>query len=454
MAGATDYTVREIILSRIPATAGGGRPLVSADNRQVAFIVLRRGQWCMSLNGVEGPLYRKVYEWTFSPDGKRLAYSAKKELSRQVVVLDGKESAEYEYQPGSLTFSPDSRQFAFNTANSKAFFAVWGDKQGPDLETLCCAAGAPSLFFSPDGQKLAYTGKRVSAAGATNSEVVVEGDHREIVARADNALIYGFSADGRHLAWGVQRSNQWQILVDGKPDPWFDRIGANSFRFSSNSLHWAYFAEQGGRYMAVLDGKPGPRFESMGDYAPVLSPDGKRWAYVGVRDGKRLVVIDGRESATYDGVHAGLLQFSPDGQHVAFGAARGLRQFVVRDGKEEEVGDKLKWMLFSPDSHHLAYAAISNGRARFVVDDKSGEAYDDTAERWACFSPDSQHLAYGAIRDGKLVVVVDNHEVGVYEGNLGTLAFEGPNLVSGVVTRLNEKFDLEVLRLEIQISPQ
>lgn len=453
IAGPTNSAVRETVLAKIPATAGGGKPLVSSDNRQVAFPVMHRGKWCVSLNGVESELYTKVSELTFSPNGKRLAFAGRRELSRNLVVLDGKEGAEYEYLPHSLTFSPDSRRLAFGTGTSNAWFAVLNGKQGPDFES--CASGGPgrpTFFFSPDGRKLAYVGMKKSAPAKLNSEVVIEAEKREVFPAGDNAIIDGFSPDSQHLAWSVQRSNQWQVIVDGKADPLFDQIGEGSFRFSSNSQHRAYFAEQGGRWMAVFDGKAGPQFDGIGDYAPVLSTDGRRLAYVGVRGEKRLVVVDGREEATSDGVAGGSLRFSPDDQHVAFGAVRGLRQFVVRDGKEEETGEELKLMFFSPDSQHLAYAVVRNGRTRLVLDDKPGKEYDGLADKWACFSPDSKHLAYGAARDNRLVVVVDGQEVGVYEGNLGTLAFEGPNILSGVVTRLDEKFNFEVVRLEIQVT--
>ena len=452
IAGPTNSVVRETVLARIPATAGGGKPLVSADNRQVAFPVLHRGQWCVAQNGVESALYKEVSEWTFSPDGKRLAFAARKSFSQNVVVLDGKESAEYEYVPSDLTFSPDSRRLAFSTASSKAFFAVLEGKPGPDFETLCRAHEGSLFYFSPDGRKLAYGGKRVTAVGDTNSQVVVEGDHCEVLATADNAIIYGFSPDGQHLAWSVQHSNRWQIVVDGKADPWVDAIGAGSFRFSSNSQHRVYFAQQGGRWMAVFDGKAGPQFDDIGDYAPVLSPDGGRSAYVGGRGGKRVVVLDGREDSTYDGVDAGSLQFSPDGQHVAFGAVRGRRQFIVRDGKETEVGDGLLAMFCSPDSQHLAFAAARNGRSRWVVDDKPGKEYDKLADKWACFSPDSKHLAYGAGRNSNLVLVLDEQEIGVYEGNLGTLAFAGPDLLCAVAKRFDQNFNWEIVRLEIPVG--
>jgi hypothetical protein len=85
------------------------------------------------------------------------------------------------------------------------------------------------------------------------------------------------------------------------------------------------------------------------------------------------------------------------------------------------------------------------------LDGIEGKVCEGIAEGWACFSPDSKHLAYGAIRDGKIAIVVDDQEIAQYWGNLGTLTFEATNRLSGVVTRMDDKFDVEIVRLEIEI---
>ena len=87
------------------------------------------------------------------------------------------------------------------------------------------------------------------------------------------------------------------------------------------------------------------------------------------------------------------------------------------------------------------------------MDDKECKEYDGMANNWACFSPDSRHLAYGASRGRKLVLMVNEQELGEYEGNLGTLAFDGPNLLRGVATRIDETFNWEIVRVVIEITP-
>jgi hypothetical protein len=111
-------------------------------------------------------------------------------------------------------------------------------------------------------------------------------------------------------------------------------------------------------------------------------------------------------------------------------------------------------IFFSPDSRHLAYVAEREGRSFFVLDDKEGKEYEAMANDWACFSSDSKRLAYGAASGGRLVLVVNEEEIATYEGNLGTLAFEGPNRIVGVASRTDEKFNPELVRFETDLAPR
>jgi Tol biopolymer transport system component len=452
------FAVQEVSLGAVPASASRVPPAISADSRHIAFVVLRGGKWGVCRDGVEGDPYARIEGLLFSPDGQRLAVAARKALDRQVVVVDGAEGKEYETLDGtSLTFSPDSRRLAFiaGPPGSARVFVVLDGKQGPDYEAIAGRGpGKPQLFFSPDSQKLAYgAGLKTPAGNPPAFEIVVEGPQRKAYPARHRAVVYGFSPDSQQLAWMDQSEARRRVVVDGKAARDYDEIGADSFRFSPDGQRTAYFARQDSKWRIVVDGQEGAQFDGLGDYAPIFSADGRRLAYVAVAGARRCVVVDGQRGKAYDDIGPKSLQFSPDGRHVAFAAVAGGRHYVVRDGKESEGYDDLKAaMLFSPDSQHLAYVAEFGGRLRFVLDGVAGQAYDGLANRWLCFSPDSKHLAYGALQGRKLVVVVDGQEVGDYEGNLGTLAFDGPGLLRGLATRMDQKFNLEIVRLEIALT--
>jgi Tol biopolymer transport system component len=449
--------VREISLGKLLATATGGKSLVSPDNRRVAYAVLRGGKCCVSLNGVEGKSYAKIEGITFSPDSQRLAYVARKGNASKVVVVNGEESREYDtVDPNSLTFSPNSERLAYIASNpgSSNLLIVRGDeKDGVEYDAVLGGGpGSPQLFFSPDSRKLAYGAARKTGKDSLSYEVVEAGAQRAVFPAPGAVGVDGYSPDSQHLAWVVEHSGKWRQFVDGQGGKEYDEVGHDRFRFSPDGNRWAYVARRGSQWLVVDKGQEGRGYDGIGYPSLTFSADSRQLAYVACRGEKYFVVTNGQEGLEYDGVAS--LQFSPDGQHVAFITLQGTRRLVLRDGKKSEAYDDVAEMFFSPDSQHLAYFAETGGRWRFVLNGKAGMEYEHLADKWACFSPDSKHVAYGAERERKLLVVVDDQEIGSYWGNLGTLAFERTNRLCGVASRMNERFDLEVVRLEIEITPR
>jgi hypothetical protein len=433
--------------------------LVSPDNRHVAYPVLHRGQWTVSLDGVESPSYRKVTGLVFSPDSRRLAYVAEKAPGREAVVVDGQESTEFgSVDAESLRFSPDSRHLALvaGPPDSLKVFIVLDGKPGPAYDVLCGTAPSRTLlFFSSDNQRLAYAAGNKSGGTNATFSVLVQGDERWSYSTKNVPTVQGFSPQSQRLAWIEDTGSKRLLVVDGKVSKEFDEFGRDTFRFSPDGKRMAYFAKFGLQWSAVLDERRGPAFDSLGDTPPVFSADGQRLGYIAIRAGDYMVVVDDKEGSPYDSVGRNSIRFSPDGQHLAYTAQRGPKRFVVRDRVEGRGYDGLREAIFfSPDSRHLAYVAEREGRSFFVLDDKEGKEYEAMANDWACFSPDSKRLAYGAASGGRLVLVVSEEEIATYEGNLGTLAFEGTSRIVGVASRTDEKFNPEVVRFETDLAPR
>jgi Tol biopolymer transport system component len=457
--GSEKLVTRTTSLGKVPLATGAASPAVSQDNRHIAFPVMRGGKWCVTLDGVPGKPYAKVAGLRFSPDGKRLAFVATKDSQREVVVVNGEEGKDFGMADSqSLLFSPDSQRLAYvaGAPDSVKQFVVLDGKEGSEFDMMCGGgAGRVLLFFSPDSQQLAYGGARKTGEGHFVSSVVVEGRERKGYELKPDVvpILKGFSPDSRRLAWLQYGEGKGQMVVDGKPDKEFDTV-SHYFAFSPDGKRTAYFAQRAGKWMAVVDGQERAGFKALGDAPPLFSPDSRRLAYIAKRGDKDLVMLEGKEGAEYDGVGSRSLRFSPDSQHFAYMAHQGEKHFVVRDGQEGKAYDRLHAAIFfSPDSRHLAYFIQQGEHSRLVLDDKEYDEYEGLADNWHCFSPDSVHLAYGAVRGGKLVLVLDGREVGDYQGNLGTLAFDGPRLLRGIVSRIAENFAWEFARLEVEITP-
>ncbi len=90
--GKLNLVTREVSLGKLPPMAVWTNLIVSADNRHVAYPVLRARGWTVSLDGVEGTNYREIRCLTFSPDGRRLAYGAVRG-DKCLVIVDGREDA-------------------------------------------------------------------------------------------------------------------------------------------------------------------------------------------------------------------------------------------------------------------------------------------------------------------------------------------------------------------------
>jgi hypothetical protein len=124
---------------------------------------------------------------------------------KQVVVRDGKPGPEYDHI-GEVAFSADGESLAYEAQKGKQHLMVLDDKEWP-----------------------------------LKAEVVQES--------------FKVSPDNKRLALVTWHQDKWQVMVDGRPDPPFDFIFAETLKFSPNSTHTGYLALTGDKLAAVVDGK-------------------------------------------------------------------------------------------------------------------------------------------------------------------------------------------------------
>ena len=128
----------------------GVSPTIGGTGR-VAYIAQDNGKWFVILDGRRGPAFDHISaeHLTFSPDGNRLAYAAKRG-ERVVAVVDGQIGRGYD-SLGDLQFSPDGKSFAYSARSGDKRQVIRDETAG-----LAASAEIGRLRFSPDSRHLAY----------------------------------------------------------------------------------------------------------------------------------------------------------------------------------------------------------------------------------------------------------------------------------------------------------
>ena len=140
---------------------------------------------------------------TFSHDGRKVAYVARKEdEDKNFVVLNNEEGKHYDRISGCPVFSPDGKQLAYVAQQGEIGFIILNNQEGRAYDEVRWPV------FSPDGKQLAYV--------AVNKEgeyfIVLNGQESKTYDE-----IYGkpvFSEDSKHIAYGAQVGNEPWWIVD------------------------------------------------------------------------------------------------------------------------------------------------------------------------------------------------------------------------------------------------
>jgi Tol biopolymer transport system component len=300
-------------------------------------------------------------------------------------------------------------------------------------------AASYQFFFSPDGKRHAYIGKR-------NGEFFLIVDGKEIT-RLDEPIQPYFGPDGR-LAYMLirkdpSRPNQpvfpsqhifliaYRLVIEGIPSPPKEYADVTEPTFSSDGRHVAYFAREKNSWRAVLDGHEQKKYSE--DAFPIVkfSPDGQNYAYFGIgrESGKVYLVINGREHlaerpwyAEGDG-NIPRLEIANGGRYAyVTSPVKKPAQYVIVDGHkspgyttwmDKEVDGRedrghvegIECLTFSPDGHHVAYVGARDNMMRAVIDGVEGPPYYEVGG--LNLSADGKHFAHTVNDEQSQFVVLD-----------------------------------------------
>lgn len=219
-----------------PTMGSGYQFTVTPDGAFYAYVAQLDTVRSMVVNGRIGPDFTEIWDpATFSADGQRHIYSAKKE-KESFLVVDGQIVS---HGFGALksvigeTFSPDGSRWAagFQLSDGEYVVVVDGKEIGR-------GQGSPRrIVFSPDGSRVAWLEKQKKSA-----RVCLDGQFGPEAGDIYDEEPPQFSPDGRHLVYFTRdrMEKKMHIVVFGGEDRAHDLIPPR-----------AVFVEGGLEYLAI-----------------------------------------------------------------------------------------------------------------------------------------------------------------------------------------------------------
>jgi Tol biopolymer transport system component len=239
---------------------------------------------------------------SISPDGTRAALEIG-DQANDIWIWDfmRRTLTRLTFDPGlnrGAVWTPDGRRLAFSAQREGSEDIYWQSADGTGApEPLTKGANLVPLSFSPDGKRLLA----LPSTGPQDIFVVnMDGEHRTepLLHTAFNERNAEISPDGRWIAYESDESGEGEIYVRPLPEinggRWQISVGGGTRpAWSRNGRELFYFVDRPGKLMGVAI-QPGSRFAASnpqvifeGEYpAPVIlrnydvSPDGKRFLMI------------------------------------------------------------------------------------------------------------------------------------------------------------------------------
>jgi len=378
---------------------------LSPDEKHLAYTGKIGGKSQVVIDGVAGPLFdevsyhmndryeQQVFDQIDGGDLHTLYYG--KTGDQLVIVLDG----EIRPKPaGTFKFSPDYKHLAAVNKVGEQFQIILDGKPGPFFDIYYVnqiPLDTDKLVFSPDSQHLAYIVPKVSNGQATGAQVILDGKPGPWF---DDVSDIKFTANSQHLLYRIStHTDKEQMAVDGVPGPEYDYVLDD---YGSFNTVGAYFAYEGlmngsmginnGRVQVVADGVPGPWYDMI-TWDPHYYRD-SRLVYIGLLGGKAQIMVNGQPVPKFDDLDDAIL--SPDQKRLAYEVRDGAKWKVVLDGVPGPAFDRFGekelihesdtsvgnfepgHIFFSDEGDHLGYVAKSGDKYFAVVDGVPGPPFD------------------------------------------------------------------------------
>jgi Tol biopolymer transport system component/tRNA A-37 threonylcarbamoyl transferase component Bud32 len=416
------HTAPSVEVRPLTTYAGNeSEPALSPDGKQIAFAWdgPNRDNYDIYMRLVEGGTALRLTTDTapdhapaWSPDGQRLAFlrdsaiyiiPALGGVERKLLQLPRGSLFLNLSAPTSISWSPDGRFLAFNSAEDGAP-SIWiaSTESGEYRRASTPPKGdymEISPAFSPDGRALAYIRARDSYSRAIilqdmNRDGTPQGREREITSYERRIEQLAWQPDGRGLILAVrsmgERSGLFRLKLGGTPEP----LGIDS-----GILMWPSLSRTGDRlaYQKRMvdtniyrmdgpgpDGGPRPYEQchvavvvdsTAHDREPMLSPDGRRLVFNSDRLGYYEIHVAGADGSNQVALTSmgptalGSPRWAPDNQTVVFDRYENGHSMIYTIGAEggkprRITGDQFRDIRpsFSRDGKSIYFSSNRSGR--------------------------------------------------------------------------------------------
>ncbi len=369
---------------------GKNTPFFAPFTGTSAFIVYSDDKDQVVINGKKQKKYDGIANLTFSPDGKKFAYTAQIK-DKQFIVSNRGEHEKFAGIKGTHLFSPDSSKLAYIAFSDPKNGYVISDKKkyGPYRNIR-------ELSFSPDSSTLGFISFREKGW-----HLVINGKESPAY---KNMMLLKFSPSNDSICVVQNKKNKLLLLKNFKEETPFETMGQPFFNPEGSII--AYPAKEGKYWQMIINGKKEFKFDQLGPVS--FSKKGNSYGYTGIKNKKPIVVINGKKKNTYDS--SGIISFSTDGKHYAYRAFKKDKGwFVVWDGNDGKSYLNVKTPLFNPGKNEIAYQAFTGKTVTMVKNKKEGKKYKSIGS--PVFSPKGTRLAYKAQKkDKNWVINIDGEE--------------------------------------------
>lgn len=221
----------------------------------------------------------------FSPDGMTLLYRSERELSNNLYIMDLTSGEQYVISDGSLAthaeFSPDGNKVVYSSTLEENFDLVvldLTDTTENAQKTLVATKDAEIYgTFSPDGKLLAFSSFDINYKGTLK---VCDNTGKNVKTISSSGSSYNpkFSPDGKYLAFISNKAGNYNIYISG-PDGsntrqiTSERGNAMEFEWSGDSKSIVFDSQgEGVSSVWIIDVEKGTKQNLTGDKANNITP--------------------------------------------------------------------------------------------------------------------------------------------------------------------------------------